>query len=94
MRKLWDKIGWVITTIAGSFIFGAGVMLLNLFAKQLFPVILQSPINCGAFAMLAGLIIVPVVSLLSPKPDKKLVDDAFSCYDKKTTVDQKTALGQ
>ena len=24
MRKLWDKIGWVVTTILGSFIFGAG----------------------------------------------------------------------
>ena len=24
MKKLWDKIGWVILTIVGSFIFGAG----------------------------------------------------------------------
>lgn len=24
MKKLWDKIGWVFLTIAGSFIFGAG----------------------------------------------------------------------
>lgn len=24
MRKLWDKIGWVILTIVGSFVFGAG----------------------------------------------------------------------
>ena len=75
-----------------SFIFGAGLMLLNLFAKGIFPEFLQSPINCGAFAMLAGLIIVPVVSLISPKPDKKLVDEAFDCYDKKVSASQKNSL--
>ena len=75
-----------------SFIFGAGIMLLNLFAKQLFPILLQSPINCGAFAMLAGLIIVPIVSLLSPKPDKKLVEDAFACYEKQVPAKQKNSL--
>lgn len=75
-----------------SFIFGAGIMLLNLFARNIFPVILQSPINCGAFAMLAGLIIVPLVSLISPKPDKELVDDAFACYEKKVPASQKNSL--
>ncbi len=75
-----------------SFIFGAGIMLLNLFFRDMFPVILQSPINCGAFAMLAGLIIVPVVSLISPKPEKKLVDDAFACYEKQVPVKQKNSL--
>ena len=24
MKKLWDKFGWIILTVAGSFIFGAG----------------------------------------------------------------------
>ncbi len=75
-----------------SFIFGSGIMLLNLFAKQIFPKILQSPINCGAIAMLAGLVIVPIVSLISPKPDKKLVDDAFACYDKQVPAKQKNSL--
>ncbi len=75
-----------------SFIFGAGIMLLNLFAKQIFPVFLQSPINCGALAMIAGLIIVPVVSLISPKPDKKLVDEAFACYEKQVPAKQKNSL--
>ena len=76
-----------------SFIFGAGIMLVNLFwGKQIFPVFLQSPINCGALAMLAGLIIVPVVSLISPKPDKKLVDEAFACYEKQVPAKQKNSL--
>ncbi len=75
-----------------SFIFGAGIMLLNLFARDIFPVFLQSPINCGAFAMIAGLIIVPLVSLISPKPDKKLIDEAFACYEKKVPAAQKNSL--
>lgn len=40
----------------------------------------------------AGLIIVPVVSLFTAKPDKQMVDEAFACYDKKTPVSQKNAL--
>ena len=78
------------------FIFGTCFMLFNmccnLFAKDLLPQFLQSPINCGAITMLAGLVIVPVVSLISPKPDKQLVEDAFACYDKKVQASQKNSL--
>lgn len=42
---------------------------------------LASPINAGAFAMLFSLIIVPVVSLLTKKPEKETIDEAFSCYE-------------
>ena len=76
-----------------NFIFGAGVMILNMVMRAQFPAILQSPINCGAFVMLAGLIIVPVVSAFTPKPDKALVDDAFSCYDKQVSIEIKKSLG-
>jgi len=55
--------------------------------------LLQSPINAGAFCMLAGLVIVPVVSILTKAPDKQLVEDAFSCYNRKVTVRQSEALG-
>jgi SSS family solute:Na+ symporter len=76
------------------FIFSSVLMIANIFFRSSFPAIMQSPINCGAIAMLAGLIIVPVVSAFTPKPDKALVDEAFACYDKETTVSQKTALGK
>ena len=68
-------------------------MILNMIMRAKFPVILQSPINCGAFVMLAGLIIVPIVSAVTKKPDKALVDDAFSCYDKQVSIDIKKSLG-
>jgi len=80
-------------SVWASFIFGAGIMVVNLFARSAFPVWLQSPINCGAFAMLAGLVIVPVVSLFTPRPDSRIVDFAFRAYDKKVTVSVKEALG-
>jgi len=68
------------------FIFSCVVMVLNIFFRSSFPTLLQSPINAGAFCMIAGLIIVPVVSLFTPKPDKQLVDDIFSCYDQPVTL--------
>ena len=78
-----------------SFGFGSIVMILNMlfrdFFTENFP-ILASPINCGAFVMIAGLIIVPVVSLFTPKMKKADVDAMFSCYDKKVEVSQKTSL--
>ena len=76
-----------------SFIFGAGIMTLNLFARSAFPELLQSPINCGAFAMIAGLILVPIVSFITPKVDDKTVDFAFQGYDKTVTVPVRDSLG-
>ena len=60
-----------------SMIFGAGIMILNLLFRGSFPAILQSPINCGTFAMVTSLIIVPLVSIITKKPDSKIVDNAF-----------------
>lgn len=76
------------------FIFATVLMTANMLIRPEFPAIMQSPINSGAIAMLAGLIIVPVVSLFTPAPDKKLVDNAFACYDKETTVPISVALGK
>lgn len=76
---------WKRTTKAAcwaSFLVGSGLMVVNMIARSSLPVIMQSPINCGVFAMAAGLIIVPVASLITPAPDKKLVEDAFFCYNK------------
>ena len=76
-----------------SMIFGAGIMVANMLFKSAFPAWLQSPINCGAFAMLAGLVIVPVVSLVTPKPDARLVEHAFAAYDRKVVVTVRDSLG-
>lgn len=88
---------WKKTTKAScyvSFVFGAGIMVLNLFFRSSFPKLLQSPINAGAFAMLAGLVIVPIVSLITPKLENKHVEDTFSCYEKKIEVSVKRSLSE
>ena len=75
-----------------SFIFSTVVMLANVAARSSFPVLIQSPINAGAFCMLAGLVIVPVVSVFTPKPDKEVVEGSFACYDAKVLVPRRRAL--
>ncbi|MBQ2966718.1 MAG: sodium:solute symporter [Clostridia bacterium] len=86
-KKITKAAVWV------NFIFGAGIMIWNMVDRASFPMILQSPINSGVIAMLAGFVIVPVVSIFTKKPEKELLDDAFSCYDKTVTVRAKDALG-
>ena len=86
---------WKRTTKASCwvcFIFGSVLMVANMLFRSSFPDVLKSPINCGAFAMLAGFIIVPVVSMISKKPSDSLINDAFSSYEKPVTVMSKNVL--
>jgi SSS family solute:Na+ symporter len=70
-----------------SYIAGVGITVSNMFLH-----FIKSPINAGAAAMIAGLIIVPIVRLLTPSPDKNFVDDVFSCYDQTVTVHKSHSL--
>lgn len=70
-----------------SFVFGVGITVLNMFVP-----IFKSPINCGAAAMLGGLILVPLVSLVTPKLSEELQNKIFSCYDEKVQVTKKVVL--
>ena len=88
---------WRKTTKASCiacFIWGSALMLANMFFKSSFPAVLQSPINCGAFAMLGGMVIVPIVSAFTKKPSKEEVDSVFSCYDKKVLAPIKDVLSE
>lgn len=58
-----------------SFVAGVGLILSNMFFK-----FIASPINAGAIAMLAGLVIVPVVSLITPGMKKDKIAEIFDCY--------------
>ncbi len=86
-KKTTKSACWV------SFVFGSLLMIANMLVRSSFPAIIQSPINCGAFAMLVGLVLVPAVSLFTKKPEDALVENTFACYNKVTQVKQKTALG-
>ena len=87
---------WKKTSRAGvwaSFAFSTVVMLANIFWRASFPALLRSPINAGAFCMIAGLVIVPVVSIFTAKPDQKHLEQVFSCYDQPVTVTAKQSIG-
>lgn len=77
---------WKKTTKAAvwtSFLFSTLVMIANILFPEYFPELLQSPINAGAFCMLAGLILVPLVSLITKKTNPDHVQQVFSCYANK-----------
>ncbi len=76
-----------------SFLFGVGLMLLNMFVKPSFPAWLQSPINCGAFVMLASLVLVPAVSAITKVKDPAGVEKIFACYERTVTVPAKASIG-
>ena len=77
-----------------SFLLSTLVMLLNMTVKQIFPPLLQSPINAGVFCMLAGLVIVPAVSLFTKPPKQTHIRHVFACYDKKVVVSVTDAIGE
>jgi len=74
-------------SVWASFAMGVGITVANMFFK-----FIASPINAGAIAMIAGMIVVPVVSLITPKMDKKKVEDCFGCLEETVVVHKKTSI--
>ena len=82
----WKKVTrpavWV------SFLSGVGITVASLFIDSL------SPIVAGAAAMIAGLIIVPIVSAVTKNSQKDVnrVDNIFECYNVNITVKKSRQL--
>ncbi|KMZ55182.1 sodium:solute symporter family transporter [Dorea sp. D27] len=70
-----------------SFAAGVGITVSNMFLHYI-----ASPINAGAIAMVAGLVVVPIVSILTPKLKKEHIDEIFTCYEEKVTITKKRSL--
>ena len=70
-----------------SYIFGVGFTVGNMLFH-----FIKSPINAGALTMVLGLIIVPLVSLVTRKPDEAFVEDVFASYEVKVLVSKATSL--
>ena len=70
------------SAVWASFIFGVGLIVSNMIFKYI-----ASPINAGAIAMVSGLVIVPVVSLITPKMDRVKVDAMFTCLAEDNIVE-------
>ncbi|MBR4780552.1 MAG: sodium/solute symporter [Lachnospiraceae bacterium] len=83
----WKKV--TRPAVWASFIASVVLTVGNLFFK-----FFDSPIVAGAVAMIAGLIIVPLVSLITKNPqvDINRVDNIFECYNVNITVKKSKQL--
>ena len=86
---LWG-LYWKKTTklsVWACFIAGVGLTVSNMVFQYV-----SSPINMGAITMLAGLVIVPLVSLITPKLGADKVEEIFECYNEKVTIEKRYSL--
>ena len=74
-------------SVWASFVCGVLLTVLNMFFK-----FIPSPINAGAIAMVAGMIVVPVISLVTPKMDENKVKVIFECLEEKVTVSKRKSI--
>ncbi len=81
----WKKV--TRASVWASFIVGVGITVSNIFLKYI-----ASPINAGAVAMVAGLIVVPIVSLVTPKMESKDVEEIFTCLEEKVIVSKRKSI--
>ena len=96
---------WKKTTkaaVVASFIFGTGLEIVQLcisvgwLSVANIPVlnfIFTNSLYSGVFAMVGGLIIVPIVSLLTKKTLPQNIEEKFSCYEAKVVTNKKDSLG-
>lgn len=81
---------WKRTTRAAvwvSFAAGVGITVSNMLVGYI-----DSAINAGAAAILAGMIIVPAVSVLTPALSRVRIDSIFACYDETVVIKKKHSL--
>ena len=46
----------------------------------------KSPINAGMLAMVLGIVITPLIALITPEKDTDRIEKIFSCYKRKVSV--------
>ena len=85
------------------FVYGVGLEIFQLFVSVGWVDISEVPVinfiftnslYSGVFAMVGGLIILPVVSLLTQKTCPREVEKMFSCYSLTKTVEITDSLGK
>ena len=62
-------------SVWACFVWGVGITLINMLLGS--PI---SAVNCGAIAMVGGIVVVLIVSLITPKMNKEYVNKIFACY--------------
>ena len=96
----WKGVTKVATVVC--FVWGCAVAVLQLIVSlcgidvtgwgTVLGYIFKSSINSGVVAMVGGLIIVPVISLITKKQSKEEIDNMFQCYETMVEVPVKESL--
>lgn len=80
----WKKA--TTASVWASFVVGVGITVANFFLE------FTTPIAGGALAIVSSFFVVPLVSLITPRPDKEYVAEIFTCYDETVAVTHRFAL--
>lgn len=81
----WKRVTkWAVWA---SFITGVGITVSNMMFSYI-----ASPINAGAIAMIVGLIVVPVVSLVTPGQSPEMLEEIFECLDEEVIIKKRHSL--
>ncbi len=97
----WKKVTRV--AVAVNFVCGVGISLVQLvksltgfaFGVDLLDnVLFKTSLHSGVLAMVLGLVLVPLVSVLTRKSCPKGVDEMFTCYDVQVVSKAKKSLGE
>ena len=90
-------------SVAVSFVWGVGLEIVQLLvslgvmdvsASPVLSFVFRNSLYSGVFAMVGGLILVPIVSLFTQKNCPKDVEETFVCYKKNLTVGITDNLGK
>ncbi len=95
----WKKV--TKSAVLTTFIFGVSVMIFQLLVSLkvialsggVLDFIFQNSLYSGVFAMMGGMVIVPIVSMFTTKSLPENVDEKFAGYDKQVMVSAKEDLG-
>ena len=88
--------------VISSFIFGVGleiiqlligVGLINVSGIPVLSFIFANSLYSGVFAMVGGLVLVPVISAFTQKTLPENIEEKFSCYDHTVVTSKKDSLG-
>ncbi len=96
----WKGVTKAATVVC--FIWGCGIAIVQLIVTlggidvtgwgPVLGYIFKSSINSGVIAMVGGLVIVPIISLITKKQDAKEIEELFQCYEEKVEVPAKSRL--
>jgi SSS family solute:Na+ symporter len=94
--------GTTKAAVAASFIFGTGLELVQLCISvgwisvkgiPVLELVFRNSLYSGVFAMVGGLILVPIVSFFSARTLPGNIAQKFSCYDEPVVTNKRDSLG-